>query len=107
MQLVYDGKLVNVRAAVKRYNGEEYFASFNGKPLKIYSGNCQRLKTFLTTFNTGDRVKYRSSKFIVRQSIKSGGWNHLLLKRESDGFLIRGFIDASQCKKIVKIEATL
>lgn len=68
---------------------------------------CQSIDAFVKTFKAGDRVKYRSTKFIVRQSMRMGAWHHLLLMRESDGFLVRGFVDASQCKKIVKMEATI
>lgn len=107
MHVVYNGKIVKIRFIIKAVKHDKFIIEIDGGTIKVPEPVCQNLDAFLKSINPGDRVVYRSSKYIVRQVMRMGGWNHLLLKRESDGCLIRGFIDASQCKKIAKIEATL
>lgn len=105
MYVVYQGNIVEVIHVISSSKHDKYVFELYGQTIKVPETVCDLVSDAITVFRRGDRVLYRRKKYIINDVIINRGWNLLHLIRESDNVKIRGVIDASQCKKILRIEA--
>lgn len=107
MNIVYKGRIVEMVKKIYGVEHDKFIIKFDGQTLEVPHTTCQKIADALSTFNKGDRVKYRGEKFIVASTMNHGTWYLLNLIGEPDNYVVRGVVDASQCKKILKIEANI
>lgn len=109
MYVVYNDRIVKVKASAKDFNSKTYFISICGKATHINSQYCETMKQAVSTIGAGDRVMYNGKKYKVISAYKCGAYNNLCLEAEYGSLnAVRSVLaEARNCKRILMIEATL